>query len=514
MHTPRRRTRPLCLALALLGYVTLILLEPLGDVGIHRFLTWEVPGFAYFNNQLVLHIASEAFRLGGRDVVHPPLRFPPRGSLPELYLNMSQLYDLPTTDYAPRAPPTDVAKLPIRSLSEYVRITNKHEAFWAHMYTRFLVVNFVLGFTSATREAASKFVYKQGGLIDTCLQTALQQYPIQSSIGIHLRSWSKDVSLVNSHECDRIYKSSPLKLLWKCRTDTSTLRSMIDWVRRDNEAIVVATDDVTNDVLRDLRQAYPVVHTVNYTALLAQCSAPGILSPEWMRAHGVPILESELMVRSKVFIGNAFSTFSNVIAVRRPADASSYFVQTTPQYLAHHFLWMWIALDLVDPVHSNLNAGGLYGERNGWHLPGYPDKHWALAHVLCVGNSTLRDLVPDLVIPSDHVVSLALTIRDPNRPQTAGNYRALILVNGWQLGQYIAQVGPQHTFVLMSGILLTNGSNSLAIAVTSNGGSGDGLEAVQLVSLGAVRGGVPVSNVRSPSYQQLFGRRFTVQQRD
>ncbi|KAL7747658.1 hypothetical protein RI367_006947 [Sorochytrium milnesiophthora] len=176
--------------------------------------------------------------------------------------------------------------------------------------------------------------------------------------------------------------------------------------------------------------------------------------------------------------------------------------------------------DLIDPVRGILNAGGLYGERNGWHLPGYPDKHWASVHVPCVSNATLQAGTTwyrtqfDLAIPSDHDVSLALTIGDPNRPQSAGNYRALIFVNGWQLGQYIAQVGPQHTFVLMSGILITNGSNTLAIAVTSNGGPGDGLEAVQLVSLGAVRGGVPVANVRSPSYQQVFGHRFTVQQRD
>src|SRR5664280_145734 len=44
-------------------------------------------------------------------------------------------------------------------------------------------------------------------------------------------------------------------------------------------------------------------------------------------------------------------------------------------------------------------------------------------------------------------------------------YRALIFVNGWNLGQYINDVGPQHTFVLPNGILDPNGTNTLAIAV-------------------------------------------------
>jgi hypothetical protein len=31
---------------------------------------------------------------------------------------------------------------------------------------------------------------------------------------------------------------------------------------------------------------------------------------------------------------------------------------------------------IADPVRGPLNAGGLYGERSGWHLPGYPDHGW------------------------------------------------------------------------------------------------------------------------------------------
>jgi hypothetical protein len=30
----------------------------------------------------------------------------------------------------------------------------------------------------------------------------------------------------------------------------------------------------------------------------------------------------------------------------------------------------------VDKARGPLNEGGLYGERQGWHLPGFDDSHW------------------------------------------------------------------------------------------------------------------------------------------
>ena len=33
--------------------------------------------------------------------------------------------------------------------------------------------------------------------------------------------------------------------------------------------------------------------------------------------------------------------------------------------------------NIMDPVRGPMNAGGLYGERNGWHLQGYDDHQWA-----------------------------------------------------------------------------------------------------------------------------------------
>jgi hypothetical protein len=94
-----------------------------------------------------------------------------------------------------------------------------------------------------------------------------------------------------------------------------------------------------------------------------------------------------------------------------------------------------------------------------------------------------------------------LTIGDPARPRSGGRFRVLVFLNGWNVGQYIGDVGPQHTFVLPDGLLDSRGRNTLALAVTSDGGPGHGLERVALTDLGSARGGVPVRPVFSPPWR-------------
>ena len=158
----------------------------------------------------------------------------------------------------------------------------------------------------------------------------------------------------------------------------------------------------------------------------------------------------------------------------------------------------------ADPVRGATNNGGLFGERNGWYLPGFPDSGWATRAVpdtttAAAGTSWYRTTF-SLSIPSGHDASLGLTIGDPAVARSGGNYRVLVFLNGWNLGQYIGNVGPQHTFVLPTGILNPNGANTLALAVTSNGGAGNGLESVRLTNLGTARSGLTVGLVNSPAY--------------
>jgi beta-galactosidase GanA len=162
--------------------------------------------------------------------------------------------------------------------------------------------------------------------------------------------------------------------------------------------------------------------------------------------------------------------------------------------------------DIADPVRGAVNNGGLYGERAGWYLPGYPDGAWATATVPAAGaapGTSWYRTTFNLDVPAEDDASLGITIGDPSTPRSSANYRALIFVNGWNMGQYIADVGPQHTFVVPNGVLDPHGENTLAIAVTSDGGPGNGLERVSLTDLGTVRGGVPLTLDDSPGYDQL-----------
>ena len=65
--------------------------------------------------------------------------------------------------------------------------------------------------------------------------------------------------------------------------------------------------------------------------------------------------------------------------------------------------------DIADTARGATNAGGLYGERHGWNLPGYPDAAWATtalpASTAAAGTSWYRTSF-DLNIPAADDASL------------------------------------------------------------------------------------------------------------
>ncbi|AVH58915.1 MULTISPECIES: beta-galactosidase [Streptomyces] len=150
-----------------------------------------------------------------------------------------------------------------------------------------------------------------------------------------------------------------------------------------------------------------------------------------------------------------------------------------------------------DPVRGPVNNGGLHGERHGWHLPGHADGDWktvgfprAERHQGVIWYRTGFRLAIDTAVDA----SIGLTLTD----DPARAYRVQIFLNGWNMGQYINDVGPQHIFVLPNGLLRTRGSNTLALAVLSDGTTPAGPGQVELTLLGSAAGGVPVTLVDSP----------------
>ena len=163
--------------------------------------------------------------------------------------------------------------------------------------------------------------------------------------------------------------------------------------------------------------------------------------------------------------------------------------------------------DIADLVRGPVNNGGLYGERMGWYLPIGNDAAggWTQAKVTdappAPGTYWLRTRFR-LDLPQGQDTQLGLQIGDPDKAQSSHVTRAIIFVNGWHIGHYIADVGPQHTFAIPPGLLNAHGGNTINLAVTSDGKAANAFEPVKLVVLNTARGGVPVEPVSSPASTQ------------
>ncbi|WP_433383853.1 beta-galactosidase [Actinoplanes sp. CA-142083] len=143
----------------------------------------------------------------------------------------------------------------------------------------------------------------------------------------------------------------------------------------------------------------------------------------------------------------------------------------------------------VDPVRGGLNNGGLYGERAGWSLPGYSDRGWPAAGFAAAPGVTWLRTGFSTDLPKNQDTSVALRFGGA----IPAGYRVIIYLNGWNLGQYGAAIGPQTDFVLPAGLLRQNGRNTLALAVIAEQTST--VATPQLVVVGSQRGGVPVHDV-------------------
>ncbi|KAI8064245.1 putative beta-galactosidase [Gongronella butleri] len=157
----------------------------------------------------------------------------------------------------------------------------------------------------------------------------------------------------------------------------------------------------------------------------------------------------------------------------------------------------------VDTVRGSYNGGGLYGERFGWHLPGFPDTNWTEAAipdpVERPGVSWYRTEF-DLDIPAGYDVPIGVRFTD----DSSKKYRALLFVNGWQFGRYANDLGPQTLFYIPQGILNHNGQNTIAIAVVSLDAK-TSIGKVTLEAYSTLLSSMPtVSNVEAPAYKDLF----------
>ncbi|KAJ7758802.1 glycoside hydrolase superfamily [Mycena maculata] len=116
-----------------------------------------------------------------------------------------------------------------------------------------------------------------------------------------------------------------------------------------------------------------------------------------------------------------------------------------------------------DTVRKIYNEGGLYGERKGWHLPGYDDSQWEeqtpFQGLEQPGVGFFRTTFT-LDLPAGYDIPLSFVF-----DSAVGQYRAQLYVNGWQMGKRIANLGPQTAFPVHEGILNYHGENTVVLSL-------------------------------------------------
>ncbi|KAJ5309162.1 hypothetical protein N7508_004541 [Penicillium antarcticum] len=142
----------------------------------------------------------------------------------------------------------------------------------------------------------------------------------------------------------------------------------------------------------------------------------------------------------------------------------------------------------IDPVRGPLNEGGLYGERMGWHLPGYKASKAATSSSPLDGVSGAEGrfytTTFKLNLDSDLDVPIGLQLAASDTPAVVQ-----IFMNGYQFGHYLPHIGPQTKFPFPPGVINNRGENTLAISLWALTDQGASLSQVELVAYGAYQTG-------------------------
>ncbi|PSN60780.1 hypothetical protein BS50DRAFT_578950 [Corynespora cassiicola Philippines] len=143
----------------------------------------------------------------------------------------------------------------------------------------------------------------------------------------------------------------------------------------------------------------------------------------------------------------------------------------------------------IDPVRGPMNEGGLYGERLGWHLPGFNTDDWEAASPVTDGvqGAGIKwfSTTFDLDIDEDLDVPIGFELGAPQGTIS----RVLIFVNGYQYGKFNPHLGPQTRFPVPPGILNMRGSNSLSVVIWAQTEQGAKLDTLKLIEYARYQSG-------------------------
>ncbi|KAK9787636.1 putative Beta-galactosidase [Seiridium cardinale] len=163
--------------------------------------------------------------------------------------------------------------------------------------------------------------------------------------------------------------------------------------------------------------------------------------------------------------------------------------------------------DYIDHVRGPLNEGGLWAERQGYHLPDPPVSTWSKGASPADGIDApgigFFTTSFDLDLPEGYDIPISVRLGDLN---STSALRVQIYVNGWQFGKYVANIGPQTEYPIPEGIWNYHGQNWLAISLWSLDSAGGKVDSIELVASQAVETGrQQVELVDSPGWSERPG---------
>ncbi|KAF2000639.1 glycoside hydrolase family 35 protein [Amniculicola lignicola CBS 123094] len=156
--------------------------------------------------------------------------------------------------------------------------------------------------------------------------------------------------------------------------------------------------------------------------------------------------------------------------------------------------------DNIDPVRGPMNEGGLYGERLGWHLPGFDTRSWKSGNPTeGIAKSGIQWYTSnfDLHVDEDLDVPVGIELGAP-----AGTVaRVLLFVNGYQFGKFLPHIGPQTRFPIPPGIINMRGSNTLSIALWAQTDAGAKLSTLRFFEYARYQSGFPFGEINGKRLQ-------------
>ncbi|KAJ7290717.1 glycoside hydrolase superfamily [Mycena rebaudengoi] len=157
--------------------------------------------------------------------------------------------------------------------------------------------------------------------------------------------------------------------------------------------------------------------------------------------------------------------------------------------------------DFPDRARGIMNEGGFFGDRAGWHLPGFDDSAWnntRLSTGLSRAGVRYFRTTFDLDVPDRYDVKMSFNFP----PYGEGTYRVFLYVNGWNMGRYVANLGPQSHFPVPAGILDYNGTNTVVLAVWATSDDGARITSFELTVDSIFEGGTGPVAMNNPSWEK------------